>query len=1008
MPPFTPRNPRSLSLPLPKDLSQPLALQYQPKEVESRWYEWWQANGLFEPPREGLRSKAGDIPHEPGETFSLVLPPPNVTGQLHIGHALTVAVQDTLIRFHRMRGFHTLYLPGTDHAGIATQVAVEKYLAVTERKSRHQLGRSTFLERVERWRATQSDHIMTQLRYLGASLDWTRERFTMDMSYSRAVVEAFTRFHQEGILCRATRLVNWCPSLQSVISDLEVEYMEVTPNQTIRVPDYPQPVEMGCMTAFAYLLVGQEGEIVVETTRPETILGDVAVAVHPEDKRYACYRDKKVYLQCPFRRETIPLIFDSFLVDPEFGTGAVKLTPAHDPNDYEAGQRHRLPCLTIFDKQGRISVPGEYYAMHRYDCRKAILLALKSKGLWRSSRPHAMRIGVCSRTRDLIEPRLVPQWFVDCGQMAQRAIEVVRSGELRLFPTYHEATWYRWLNHIKPWCISRQLWWGHRIPAYKAFLDGKPLGDGDEKEKWVVARSVEEAREKAKTRFNLKNIADSQLTLEQDEDVLDTWFSSALWPFAALGWPDTQGRDFKHFFPNDVLETGHDILFFWVARMVMCSLHFLHVIPFREVYLHAMVRDKKGEKMSKSKGNVIDPLDVLHGITLKEMHRKLTQGNLDTKEMERTKLLQQRAFPKGLPECGADALRFGLLTYTASGKSVNLDIERILGYRQFCNKLWNATRFVLYFAWGEGSSIMSPDTLTGEVLPHLPFSCRWILSRLETCVGICNQSLTCGTYDFSALTTAAYHFWLYEFCDVFLELVKPQIRDQALKDEAYTQVLHYCLDHALRLLHPMMPFVTEELWQRLPGHDTQIPRSIMGSAYPQVRGFRDEEVEKEMSLLLRLVHALRSLKAQYGLPPKTRPRAFVLCQGDETRFQGLHTHRSHLLAVLSLCDIQVIDTMDQVPKKGSAMEIVSPNLTVFVIFQGHIDAKIGRARLDKHLQSSRQQLETLLGKMKLEAYTTRVPPQIQKTNRDRVAELESEIQKKQLALNTLEELEEGT
>ncbi|KAG8344089.1 valyl-tRNA synthetase [Trypanosoma vivax] len=851
-----------------KQLSSQMASAYNPKEVESRWYEWWEESGFFRP--------ASDVGRKHnGRRFVIVSPPPNVTGHLHLGHSLTGSVQDALIRFHRMKGDNTLYVPGTDHAGIATQVVVEKRLMKEKGLSRHDIGREQFLKHVWDFKENHSGAITRQLRRIGLSLDWTREHFTMDEHCANAVVEAFVKLHEDGLIHRSIRLVNWCCALQSAISDLEVVFEDVPKNSKMAIPGYDKKVDMGVLTHVAYKVADSDEEIIIATTRPETILGDTAVAVHPDDVRYKPFHGKR--LRCPFRDETIPLVLDSILVDISFGTGAVKITPAHDPNDFEAGVRHGLPQITVMDKKGYITTEGEFKGLHRFDCRREIVKRLDEMGLLREVVPYEYRVGRCSRTGDIVEPLLMPQWFVDCTEMARKSVEAVRRNELRLYPPSHQAVWYHWLENIKPWCVSRQLWWGHRIPAYKCTGVVPEVEDNS----WVVARNVEEAKAKARLKFNLSDEDMGKLVLEQDPDVLDTWFSSAMWPYSVLGWPG-ETEDMRQFFPGNLMETGHDILFFWVARMVMTSLHFTGKLPFSEVFLHAMVRDKNGEKMSKSKGNVIDPLFIINGITLEELHATVTGGNLDEKEVPKAIKLQKETFPKGIPECGSDALRFGLLSYTQSGRNVNLDIDRIVAYRQFCNKLWNAVRYVLYHALGEDYKPSTPLIEPGKA-SSLPLECRWVLSRLDVAAQECTRGFSEGTYDFALATNAVYRFWLYELCDVYLELTKPSIQAGGEKKKTVQDVLLYVVEAGLRLLHPMMPFLTEELWHRLPNYTSFGVETIMYSSYPEAIGLEDNVVEEKMKIMLDTIHSVRSTKAFYSLTNKHKPDLWITVRTEEGR-----------------------------------------------------------------------------------------------------------------------------
>jgi valyl-tRNA synthetase len=609
-----------------KDLSQ-FPPAYQPAFVESAWQSWWEKEGMYRPDMTAASNASQD------EKFVMVIPPPNVTGSLHLGHALTNAVEDTLTRWHRMNGKVTLWVPGTDHAGIATQSVVEKRLKKEENLSRHDLGREPFVKKVWEWKETYGNKITGQIRSLGASCDWERESFTMDSNLSKAVTEAFCRFHEDNLLYRDTRLVNWSCALRSAISDIEVDHIDIEEKTFRTVPghDPTKKYEFGMITSFAYKVEGSDEEIVVATTRLETMLGDTGVAVHPEDPRYKHLHGKM--LIHPFVDRKIPIITDPISVDMSFGTGAVKITPAHDPNDYLCGKRNNLEFIVCVSEDGSISANGGQYAgMMRYDVRQKMEKDLEALGLYRGKALNKMRLGICSRSGDIIEPMLTPQWYVNCNSMAKRAVDSVRNGDLKIVPAMHEDTWYYWLDNIRDWCVSRQLWWGHRIPAYfvriagEANLDKNEPGNND---RWVVARSEAEAKTKAAEKFN---VSENEITLEQDEDVLDTWFSSGLFPFSVFGWPN-QTEDFNAFYPTTLLETGADILFFWVARMVMMGLHLTDKLPFTTVYLHAMVRDKNGKKMSKSLGNVIDPLEVIHGCSLDTLLQKITDGNLPAKEV---------------------------------------------------------------------------------------------------------------------------------------------------------------------------------------------------------------------------------------------------------------------------------------------------------------------------------------------------------------------------------------
>ncbi|RLU15419.1 hypothetical protein DMN91_012413 [Ooceraea biroi] len=670
-----------------KDVTCPMPDTYNPKYVEAAWYTWWEKKGFFKPEygREDI------LEENPKGNFVMVIPPPNVTGFLHLGHALTNAVEDAITRWNRMKGRTTLWNPGCDHAGIATQVVVEKRLWKEEKKSRHDIGREEFIKKIWQWKHEKGGRIYSQLRKLGGSFDWSRACFTMDPKLCKAVTEAFVRLHDEGIIYRSNRLVNWSCALKSAISDIEVDKTELQGRTLLTIPGYERKVEFGVLVSFAYQLVGSRDKIIVATTRIETMLGDTAVAVHPKDSRYMKYIGR--YVQHPFCDRRIPIVADEF-VDMEFGTGAVKITPAHDPNDYEVGKRQSLPFINIFDDDGNIIGDyGKFTGMKRFEARVAIIKELTERKLLIDIKDNPMVIPICSRSKDVVEPLVKPQWYVKCDEMAAQAREAVSTGALKIVPEQFKKTWYSWMDGIRDWCISRQLWWGHRIPAYAIKCTNPRVNASKDDEYWVSAHSEAEAKEKAAKKLGVDV---SDIIAQQDPDVLDTWFSSALFPFSVFGWPDeARTPELKAFYPGTLLETGHDILFFWVARMVFMGQKLLGQLPFKEVYLHAMVRDAHGRKMSKSLGNVIDPMDVINGISLEDLHKQLLDSNLDAKELERARDGQRRDYPIGIPECGTDALRFALCAYTTQGRDINLDILRVQGYRFFCNKIWNATKLAL-------------------------------------------------------------------------------------------------------------------------------------------------------------------------------------------------------------------------------------------------------------------------------------------------------------------------
>ncbi|CAN6453689.1 unnamed protein product [Victoria cruziana] len=932
-----------------KKLSRQLAKQYNPSAVETAWYAWWEKSGFF------MADTSSDK-----RPFVIVLPPPNVTGALHIGHGLTAAIEDTIVRWRRMSGYNALWVPGMDHAGIATQVVVEKKLMRERKLTRHDVGRENFVGEVWKWKEEYGGTILKQERRLGASLDWTRECFTMDAKRSRAVTEAFVRLYKEGLIYRDLRLVNWDCVLRTAISDIEVDSIEIKERTMLKVPGYKERVEFGVLIEFAYPLEGGLGEIIVATTRVETMLGDTAIAVHPRDERYTHFHGK--YAVHPFNGRKLPIICDEILVDPNFGTGAVKITPAHDPDDFNVGKRHNLRFINIFTDDGKINSDGgqEFEGMLRFEARVAVVESLKRKGLYRGFKNNEMHLAICSRTNDVVEPMIKPQWFVSCNEMAKEAMDAVREGKIIITPKQFEAEWFRWLGNIRDWCVSRQLWWGHRIPAwYVTVADDTSDDFGVYNDHWVVGRDEAEALEMAKGLFPGKKF---QIT--QDQDVLDTWFSSGLFPFSVMGWPD-DALDFRTFYPTSVLETGHDILFFWVARMVMLGMRLTGEVPFKQIYLHPMIRDAHGRKMSKSLGNVIDPLEVINGITLEGLHQRLEHGNLDPSELVRAKDGQVMDFPNGIPECGADALRFALVSYTAQSDKINLDILRVVGYRQWCNKLWNAVRFAM--------SKLSDDYTAPEKLSvhALPFSCKWILSVLNKAIAKTVTSLE--LYDFSSATTAVYSWWQYQLCDVFIEVIKPffvssshfESRKRAARD-----TLWLCLDNGLRLLHPFMPFVTEELWQRLPQRHGDFTReaSIMIADYPLViEEWTDEEIEKEMNLLDSVVRSIRSLRAL--LPAEERQKkqkAFVLCKADDVR-EVISSHQLEVSTLAILSSLEILSEKDAAPV-GCSVNIVNENVSVYLQVQGSLNADAEQDKLRKRREELQRQQEKLENRMNSYGY----------------------------------------
>ncbi|XP_063624402.1 valine--tRNA ligase isoform X1 [Cydia splendana] len=988
-----------------KDLTGPMPDAYSPRYVEAAWYSWWEKQGFFKP-EYGRKSI---LEPNPKGKFVIVFPPPNVTGSLHLGHALTNAVQDSITRWHRMNGRTTLWNPGCDHAGIATQVVVEKKLWREEKKTRHDLGREEFIKRVWEWKNEKGGRIYEQLRSLGSSFDWSRARFTMDPSMCRAVNEAFIRLHDAGDIYRANRLVNWSCTLKSAISDIEVDKVELPGRTMLAIPGYDQKVEFGVLVHFAYKADGSDDEIVVATTRVETMLGDVAVAVHPNDERYKHLLGK--HLIHPICKRKMPVIADEY-VDMNFGTGAVKITPAHDPNDYEIGKRHNLPFITIFDDEGRtLDNCGAFSGMKRFDVRRSIIKTLDSLKLYKETKDHAMVVPLCSRSKDVVEPMLKPQWYIRCDKMAAEAIKAVKTGELKIIPDAHEKTWYHWMEGIRDWCISRQLWWGHRIPAYRVTLPHsedtskaaprrRRTRSGRKKsarirsrkhttqasdELWVSAHTEEDALKKASTKYN---VPASDVKLVRDEDVLDTWFSSGLFPFAIFGWPD-QTEDLQAFYPGTLLETGHDILFFWVARMVFFGQRLLGKLPFKEIYLHPMVRDAHGRKMSKSLGNVIDPVDVVRGVTLEQLHNQLLDSNLDPKEIERAKAGQKQDYPNGIPECGTDALRFALCAMT-QGRDLNLDVQRVQGYRFFCNKLWNTAKFALMYFPKDAVFEVFPPTLPSTLAPMD----RWMLSRVALAASKVNAGFQ--NYDFPSATTHCYNLWLYDLCDVYLEYLKPVFASgtDSAKEAAW-RTLYTTLDYGLKLLSPFMPYLTEDLYQRLPSKDKSC-ESICVASYPieSDAPWRSEDLESDVDTVLKMIHLIRSTRAEYNLTNKQKTTAHLVLS-PELKVAELKALFKNLQSLANS------ELSEEKPPVGCSILTVSDKIEVHLVLKGLIDPQKEISKLEKKKDTLSQTITKLCQAMAAEDYATKVPADVQKGNSEKLAQSQGEIARLQAAIETL-------
>ncbi|GAW12607.1 hypothetical protein ANO14919_019770 [Xylariales sp. No.14919] len=885
---------------------------YSPSAVESSWYQWWEKSGFFQPQSQP-RAGSSDSP------FVIPLPPPNVTGALHCGHALANTIQDTLVRWHRMRGIPTLWVPGCDHAGISTQSVVEKMLWKKEKKTRLELGRDAFTKLVWDWKDEYHQRINNAQRLMGGSMDWSREAFTMDTNCTRATMEAFCTLHDEGLIYRSDRLVNWCTNLQTALSSLEVENKDIPGRTLLDVPGYDRKVAFGEMTYFRYPVEGTDLFVEVATTRPETMLGDTGIAVHPDDKRHAHLVGK--YARHPFTNRLLKIVADSY-VDPELGTGAVKLTPAHDYNDYQLGKRHGLDFINILNGDGTMNENAgpSFAGQKRFDCRYQVVEELTKLGLFVKKESHAMTIPLCEKTRDVIEPLMKKQWWVKMEDMAAEGLKAVNDGKIKIAPETAQRSYQRWLSSINDWCISRQLWWGHRIPAYHVILENQETSEEDDNSHWIVGRTLDEAQEKAASAFPGK-----KFRLEQDPDCLDTWFSSGLWPMATLGWP-AKTPDFERFFPTSLLETGWDIMFFWVARMVMLSLKLTGSVPFKEVYCHSLIRDSEGRKMSKSLGNVIDPLDIIRGIELETLHAKLRTGNLKDTEIARAAKYQKTAFPGGIPECGADALRFTLLSYTTGGGDINFDIKVMAAYRRFCNKIWQASKYVM----GRLPENFKPVTHLDVAALSTPE--KWILHRMNTAVRDLNEALE--SREFSKATQVAHRFFYDELCDVFIEHSKSLLTEgTASEQDNVQQTLYRALDVALRLLHPFMPFITEELWQRLPRapyeNETSIPLSIMLSPFPTPDNSLNFPAEAEAyELSLQCTRAIRSLAAEYNI--KNGGVAFIKA-ADEASSASI---TPQIASIKTLCgkvlaELSLLGPGDAVPT-GCAVFVLTNNILLLL------------------------------------------------------------------------------
>lgn len=927
---------------------------YHPQDIESQWYQTWEEKGYFKPA------------NNDADPYCIMIPPPNVTGSLHMGHGFQEAIMDGLIRYHRMKGNNTLWQVGTDHAGIATQMVVERLLGA-DGVSRHDLGREKFIEKVWEWKEESGGTITRQLRRLGASPDWSRERFTMDDGFYQAVQEVFIRLHKDGLIYRGKRLVNWDPKLHTAISDLEVISEE----------------EKGYLWHFKYPLTDGSGHLTVATTRPETMLGDTAVAVHPDDERYQSLIGKTITL--PLANREIPIIADDY-VDRGFGTGCVKITPAHDFNDYEMGRRHDLPMINIFNDDAQLNseVPEAYVGMDRFDARKQVVADLDSLGLLEKVDDHTLKVPRGDRSGVVIEPYLTNQWYVKAAPLAEKAIAAVEGGDIEFVPKQYENMYFSWMRDIQDWCISRQLWWGHRIPAWY-----------DDEGNVYVGRNEQEVREK-------NNLGD--INLKQDDDVLDTWFSSGLWTFGTLGWPNADNDQdiaelLKTFHPTNVLVTGFDIIFFWVARMIMMTLYFMDEVPFKTVYVHGLVRDSHGQKMSKSKGNVLDPIDLIDGIELEPLVAKRTAGMMVPHLREKIEKQTRKEFPDGIEAYGTDALRYTYYSLASTGRDINFDVGRIEGFRNFCNKIWNAARYVLMNCEGQDCGQNDKE---GNENYELSLADRWIISRLQQAEAAVAEAI--ANYRFDLASQAIYEFVWNEYCDWYLELSKPVLWDENASpalQKGTRRTLIRVLETTLRMAHPLMPFITEEIWQQVKTLAGAEDDTIMLQPYPEADASKvDEQATNDIEWLKNVIIGIRNIRGEMNISPgKMLPVYFN--NGSSQDKQRLENNQQFLSKLAKLDSVTWLNQDEEAPMSATALV---GDMEILVPMAGLIDKDAELSRLNKEAEKLQKELMKVKGKLNNEKFISKAPEEVVAKEKSRLEEMETTLSKLNQQQQTITEL----